>query len=81
MSDACPPILAKSAHVSAVFGRVLEGMDVVQFIEKVPKGSGDRPREAVTIKKSGELPASGSAPSAASDAAAPEAAAQVKDEL
>jgi hypothetical protein len=54
---------------------------VVQFIEKVPKGSGDRPREAVTIKKSGELPASGSAPSAASDAAAPEAAAQVKDEL
>lgn len=56
-------------------------MDVVTFIEKVPKGPGDRPREAVTIKKSGELPVDGSAPSAASDAPVPEAAAQVKDEL
>jgi hypothetical protein len=30
-------------------------MDVVKYIEKVPKGPGDRPKEAVTIKDSGEI--------------------------
>lgn len=39
-----------------VFGRVLEGMDVVTTIEKVPKGYGDRPTTPVTIADSGELP-------------------------
>ncbi|MBU1976108.1 MAG: peptidylprolyl isomerase [Nanoarchaeota archaeon] len=32
-----------------VFGEVIEGMDVVDVIAKVPKGAGDRPVEAVTI--------------------------------
>lgn len=39
-----------------VFGKVVDGMDVVRYIEKVPKGYGDKPVEAATIKASGELP-------------------------
>ncbi|KAI9865992.1 MAG: Peptidyl-prolyl cis-trans isomerase B [Trichoglossum hirsutum] len=39
-----------------VFGEVLEGYDVVEKIEKVPKGAGDGPVEDVKIVKSGELP-------------------------
>ncbi|TNY24351.1 cyclophilin-like domain-containing protein [Rhodotorula diobovata] len=39
-----------------VFGKVLEGMDVVYAIENVPKGPGDKPKQKVTIVKSGELP-------------------------
>ncbi|KIW96558.1 peptidyl-prolyl cis-trans isomerase B [Cladophialophora bantiana CBS 173.52] len=39
-----------------VFGEVLEGYDVVEKIENVPKGSGDRPAKPVKIVKSGELP-------------------------
>lgn len=39
-----------------VFGEVLEGFDVVEKIENVKKGPGDKPAEAVTIVKSGELP-------------------------
>ena len=31
-------------------------MDVVDAIENVPKGSGDKPKEPVTIVDSGELP-------------------------
>ncbi|KFY10966.1 hypothetical protein V491_07396, partial [Pseudogymnoascus sp. VKM F-3775] len=38
-----------------VFGEVLEGYEIVQKIEDVPKGSGDKPKDAVTITKSGEL--------------------------
>jgi peptidyl-prolyl cis-trans isomerase B (cyclophilin B) len=38
-----------------VFGEVLEGYDVVEKIENVPKGAGDRPAKAVKIVKSGEL--------------------------
>lgn len=38
-----------------VFGHVLEGMDVVYAMENVEKGAGDRPKEAVTIVKSGEV--------------------------
>jgi peptidyl-prolyl cis-trans isomerase B (cyclophilin B) len=38
-----------------VFGEILEGMDVVSYIEKVPKGPGDRPEKEVKIAKSGEL--------------------------
>ncbi|RMJ20750.1 hypothetical protein PHISP_08380 [Aspergillus sp. HF37] len=38
-----------------VFGEVLEGYDLVEKIENVPKGPGDKPREAVKIAKSGEL--------------------------
>ncbi|HFA52063.1 MAG TPA: peptidylprolyl isomerase [Bacteroidetes bacterium] len=33
-----------------VFGQVLEGMDVVDKIAAVPRGSGDRPKEDVTMK-------------------------------
>ena len=35
----------------AVFGRVVEGMDVVRAIGKVPTGRGDRPNEPVVMKK------------------------------
>ena len=30
-------------------------MDVVKYIEKVPKGQGDRPVEPVTIASAGEI--------------------------
>ncbi|KAG9232637.1 putative peptidyl-prolyl cis-trans isomerase B [Amylocarpus encephaloides] len=39
-----------------VFGEVLEGYEIVQKIEKVPKQPGDKPTKAVKITKSGELP-------------------------
>lgn len=39
-----------------VFGEVLEGMDIVNKIEDVPKGPGDKPEKTVKIAKSGELP-------------------------
>lgn len=35
----------------AIFGRVVEGMDVVRAIGKVKTGAGDRPVEPVVIKK------------------------------
>ena len=38
-----------------VFGEVLEGYDVVDKIENVPKGAGDKPSKVVKIAKSGEL--------------------------
>lgn len=38
-----------------VFGEVLEGYDIVDKIQDVPKGRGDKPAEAVKIVKSGEL--------------------------
>jgi hypothetical protein len=38
-----------------VFGHVLEGMDIVTLMENVPKGRSDKPTEAVTIAKSGEV--------------------------
>lgn len=38
-----------------VFGHVIEGMDVVYAMENVKFGRGDRPAEAVTIVKSGEV--------------------------
>lgn len=38
-----------------VFGRVIEGMDVVSYIEKVPTGRGDKPKADVIIFDSGEL--------------------------
>ncbi|KIJ67628.1 hypothetical protein HYDPIDRAFT_84377 [Hydnomerulius pinastri MD-312] len=39
-----------------VFGKVLEGMDIIYAIEDVPKGRNDRPVEDVIIYDSGELP-------------------------
>jgi len=39
-----------------VFGEVLEGYSIVEAIENVEKGAGDKPKVAVTIKESGELP-------------------------
>ncbi|KAL2838165.1 cyclophilin-like domain-containing protein [Aspergillus pseudodeflectus] len=38
-----------------VFGEVLEGYDIVEKIENVPKGASDRPTKPVKIVKSGEL--------------------------
>merc|ERR1712124_49517 len=37
-----------------VFGRVIEGMDVVKKIEDTPTNSGDKPNDDVVIAKSGE---------------------------
>lgn len=45
-----------TATLPQVFGTVIEGMDVVYAIEAVPKGSGDKPKEKITISASGELP-------------------------
>ena len=39
-----------------VFGEVLEGWEIVDIIQNVPKARSDKPKEAVTIAKSGELP-------------------------
>ncbi|KAF4624604.1 hypothetical protein G7Y89_g13565 [Cudoniella acicularis] len=39
-----------------VFGEVMEGYDIVEKIEKVPKAPGDKPIAVVKITKSGELP-------------------------
>ncbi|TFK44367.1 cyclophilin-like domain-containing protein [Crucibulum laeve] len=38
-----------------VFGKVLDGMDIVREIENVAKGASDRPKEDVIIVDSGEL--------------------------
>lgn len=38
-----------------VFGEVLEGYDVVDKIQDVPKNSRDKPNDDVKIVKSGEL--------------------------
>ena len=38
-----------------VFGEVLEGWEIVEAIENVPKGAMDRPTEPVKIVKSGEI--------------------------
>lgn len=39
-----------------VFGEVLEGYDIVEMIENVSKGAGDKPTKVVKIAASGELP-------------------------
>ncbi|KIK09946.1 hypothetical protein K443DRAFT_530 [Laccaria amethystina LaAM-08-1] len=39
-----------------VFGKVIEGLDIVEKIENVPKGANDRPTVDVVISDSGELP-------------------------
>jgi len=39
-----------------VFGRVLEGLDIIHTIENVRKGASDKPTEDVIIADSGELP-------------------------
>jgi len=39
-----------------VFGEVLEGYEIVEKIENVPKGAGDKPISPIKITKSGELP-------------------------
>jgi len=38
-----------------VFGEVLEGYEIVEKIENVPKGAQDKPKQTVKIVKSGEL--------------------------
>merc|ERR1712010_400633 len=38
-----------------VFGKVIEGMDVVKKIESTPTNPGDKPQEDVVIAKAGEL--------------------------
>jgi len=38
-----------------VFGEVLEGYEIVDKIQNVPKQSGDKPTKPVKIAKSGEL--------------------------
>jgi peptidyl-prolyl cis-trans isomerase B (cyclophilin B) len=38
-----------------VFGELLEGWDIIDLVQNVPKEPGDKPKEAVKIVKSGEL--------------------------
>lgn len=38
-----------------MFGEVLEGYDIVEKVENVPKGAGDKPAKTVKIAKAGEL--------------------------
>ncbi|KAG9542130.1 peptidyl-prolyl cis-trans isomerase B, partial [Aureobasidium melanogenum] len=38
-----------------VFGEVLEGYDIVDKIQNLPKGAGDKPQKPIKIAKSGEL--------------------------
>lgn len=38
-----------------VFGEVLEGYEIVEKIENVPKAPGDKPVKPIKIVKSGEL--------------------------
>ena len=38
-----------------MFGEVLEGYEIVDKIENVPKGQGDKPVKTIKIAKSGEL--------------------------
>lgn len=38
-----------------MFGEVLEGYEIVQQIENVDKGPGDKPKKTIKIAKSGEL--------------------------
>ena len=55
----CWQLLISSSHLNGkhvVFGEVLEGYEIVQKIEDVPKGPGDKPISPVKITKSGELP-------------------------
>lgn len=42
-----------------VFGEVLEGYDIVDKIQNVPKSRGDKPNTPVVIAESGELPLPG----------------------
>jgi len=53
-----------------VFGKVVDGMDVVKKIEKTPKGRGDKPVQPITIADSGELPAESTEEAPAAEAAA-----------
>lgn len=39
-----------------VFGKILEGMDIIRTVENNPTNPGDRPKEDVVIAASGELP-------------------------
>jgi len=39
-----------------VFGEVLEGYEIIEAIENVPKGAQDKPVKNVKITESGELP-------------------------
>jgi cyclophilin family peptidyl-prolyl cis-trans isomerase len=43
------------ANDKVVFGNVIEGMDVVMAMENLPMGRGDKPKEPITIAKSGEV--------------------------
>jgi len=48
----------KTPHLDGkhvVFGKVVEGLDVVRLIENTPTSSGDKPKSPVVIAKSGQL--------------------------
>ena len=50
--------LTSGSHLNGkhvVFGEVLEGYDIVEKVENVNTGPGDKPTQTVKISKSGEL--------------------------
>lgn len=60
-------LYVRSKHV--VFGRLVQGMDVLRQMEKVDTSRDDRPLKKVTISDCGELPAEVSATAPAAPAA------------
>ncbi|KAJ9111400.1 hypothetical protein QFC19_001169 [Naganishia cerealis] len=51
-----PKLIQLFLTQQVVFGEVLEGKEIVNAIEDVPKARGDAPAEKVTIVDAGELP-------------------------
>ncbi|EGW31726.1 uncharacterized protein SPAPADRAFT_62331 [Spathaspora passalidarum NRRL Y-27907] len=59
-----------NAHV--VFGEVLDGFNVVDYIENVKTSRGDRPVKEIKIAKSGELPVENTGATSAAESSAEE---------
>ena len=58
MSTHSPSLIGNHSWLDGkhvVFGEVVEGYDIVEKIEDVPKGQGDKPSKTIKIAKSGEL--------------------------
>ncbi|KAI9221564.1 cyclophilin-like domain-containing protein [Blastocladiella britannica] len=63
-----------------VFGKVVNGMDVVSKIENTKTGWSDKPTEDVVIADAGEIKVEKKSPPAAADSVAPETADETVEE-